>query len=136
MSARFLHQSKAMLPILLMLAGIVTDFNDSQLRKAFAPILVTLSEITIEVSESQPAKASSPISVTLSGMIVCEQPCINVLVVVSIIALQLSRLSYLGLPSATMILFNALQPTKALSPISVTFAGIIILFNEVQISKA
>ena len=56
-------------------------------------MLVTLLGIVTEVKEEQPEKALYPMLVTLLGIIVFRQPVISVLVEVSIIALQFSRLS-------------------------------------------
>ena len=84
---------KADSPIDITLFPIITEVKDEQLEKAYHSIDLTLSGITIEVKEVQPLKAESPIEVTLSGIIVEAQPKINLLVEVSIIALQLSLLS-------------------------------------------
>ena len=65
-----------------------------------------------------------------------EQPCIRVLVAVSIIALQLSRLSYIEFPSSTTILVNESQPANAASPMLVTFLGIKTLVNKEHLEKA
>ena len=54
------------------------------------------------------------------GITVLMQPTINELLAVSIMALQLLRESYFGLPLSTMMLSNLLQETKAQSPISET----------------
>jgi hypothetical protein len=58
-------------------------------------------------------------------------PIIKVLVAVSIIPLQLFRLSYTGLLLDTFI-FISLDPLNALLPILVTLPGIVIEVNEVQ----
>ena len=60
------------------------------------------------------------------------QPTIRLFVSVSIIALQPSRESYTGLPSATTILSSDTQPLKALGSISVTAWGIMILLTDAQ----
>ena len=54
-------------------------------------MLVTLLGIVIEVIPEQPLKAPKPIFEMVFGIIVVEQPAINVLDAVSIIALQLLR---------------------------------------------
>ena len=41
--SRFVHASKALVPILTTDPGIVMLFNDVQFEKAYAPISVTLS---------------------------------------------------------------------------------------------
>ena len=48
--------------------------------------------------------------VTDEGMVVVLQPAIRVLLVVSIIALQLSRESYFLLPASTLMLVKPVQP--------------------------
>ena len=100
------------------------------------PITVTKSGILTLLSEVQPRKALSLIFVTDSGIIVDPQPVIRVFVLVSIKALQPSRESYTGLPSATTILSSEVQPRKAPHPISVTDLGITTLSSEVQPLKA
>ena len=72
----------------------------------------------------QSRKASSHILVTLEGMIVFLQPAISVLVLVSMIALQLSRESYLGLCSCTIIVVKLEQPENADPSILVTHGDI------------
>ena len=74
---------------------------------------VTLLGIVTEVRPLQPEKALSPMDVTLLGMVVFLQPCINVLLAVSIMALQLSRESYFVLPLSTLMEAKPLQPQKA-----------------------
>ena len=59
--------------------------------------------MVIDVRPLQLLKAPPSIFVTLSGIIVVEHPAINLLVFVSIIALQLLRESYIALFSATTI---------------------------------
>jgi len=63
-------------------------------------------------------------------------PNINVFVAVSIIALQLSLLSYLGFKESTTILVKLEQLLKAESPIVVTLSGIVILVKFIQLLKA
>ena len=82
------------------------------------------------------AKARSAIFVTDSGIIVDLKPAIRVFVSVSIMALQPSRESYLGLSSATTILSSDAQPRKTVDISSVTNLGITMLLSEVQPSKA
>ena len=84
---------KARCPMLVTLLGIVIEVSPLQPKNALSPILVTLLGIAMVDNEEQPQKAAVPIVVTLLGMIVDLQLAIRVLVVVSIIALQLSRLS-------------------------------------------
>jgi uncharacterized membrane protein HdeD (DUF308 family) len=61
-----------------------------QINASF-PILVTLLGVVIEVRLLHQPNASLPMLVTLLGIIVDAHPAINVLLLVSIIALQLSR---------------------------------------------
>jgi len=71
--------------------------------------------------------------VTLLGITVFWQPVINVLVAVSIMALQPSRLSYTILPSATTIDVKAPQRLNATNPMLVTLLGIVTDFRPVQL---
>ena len=75
-----------------------------QALKALSPIIVTLLGIVTLVSPVHSRNAASPMLVTLLGIVVFWQPAINVFVAVSIIALQLSRLSYFVLPVSTVML--------------------------------
>ena len=70
------------------------------------------------------------IAVTVPGIIVVLQPAINVLLSVSIMALQLSRESYFGLPSSTWMDSILLQPPNAPLPIGVTDFG---MNNEIKL---
>ena len=87
-------------------------------------MLVTLLGIDIEVRPEQPKKALFPILATLLGIIVFLHPAIKVFVAVSIIALQLSRESYIELLSSTIIEVRPLQELNALLPMLVTLLGI------------
>ena len=107
------------------LPGMVREFRPMQPKKASSPIDVTLFGMVTEVSPLQSSKADSPMDVTLLGIIVSEHPFIKVLVAVSIMALQLSRESYFGLPLSTLIDVKPLQPKKASSPIDVTLPGMV-----------
>ena len=89
-------------------------------------MVVTLLGMTMDVRLLQPQKALSPIQVTLLGITVLLQPYTSVFVPVSIMALQLSRLSYVVFPSSTMISSNAEQSAKILFPKDVTLFGILI----------
>ena len=73
----------------------------------------------------QPLKADSPILATVEGIVVLLHPNTKVLLCVSIIALQLSRESYVELPSATEMDVRPVQPEKAEFPMLVTPFGII-----------
>ena len=74
------------------------------LQNAASPMLVTLLGISMLVRRVQFSNAPFPIHVTSFGITVFLQPVISVLLSVSIMALQPSRLSYTGLPSSTTIL--------------------------------
>ena len=74
--------------------------------------------------------------VTLLGMIVFWQPAINVFVVVSIIALQLLRLSYFVFPFSTTMEVTLLQPEKAYCPMLVTLLGMVMEVKLLQYKKA
>ena len=67
-----------------------------------------------------------PIFVIPSGIIVFLQPCINLFVDVSIIALQLLRESYVVLLLSTVIDVRPSQPRKGWSLIDVTLYGMLI----------
>ena len=69
-------------------------------------------------------------------MIVFWQPAINVFVVVSIIALQLLRLSYFVFPFSTTMEVKLQQEEKALSPMLVTLLGMVTEVKLVQEEKA
>ena len=88
-------------------------------------MLVTLLGMVTDVKPEQPEKAEEPMLVTLLGITVDLHPTINLFVSVSIIALQLSRESYLSLPLSTSIKVNPEQPEKAEEPMLVTLLGIV-----------
>ena len=67
--------------------------------------------------------------VTELGITVVWHPTINVLSAVRMMALQLLRLSYTGLPVSTTMVVRPEHPEKALLPIDVTELGIV---NEVS----
>jgi hypothetical protein len=69
-----------------------TAVRASHFSNALPPMVVTLLGIVIEV-RAHPEKAPSPMVVTPLGIVEFLQPIINVFELVSIKALQLSRLS-------------------------------------------
>ena len=71
----------------------------------------------------QASKARSPIEVTVLGMTVHLQPTINVLVEVSMMALQPSRESNFGLPLSTVMPDRPRLLKKASSTIVTTVLG-------------
>ena len=79
--------------MLVTLSGIEIEVRLVQSLKASFPMLVTLLGMDMETRLVQPPKAPFPIFIMLLGMIVVLQPVTNVLVLVSMIALQLLRLS-------------------------------------------
>ena len=107
------------------LSGIFMEVRLVQWVKTECSILFTLSGMFMEVRFLQLEKAELPMLVTLSGMIVVEHPTISLLLLVSIMALQPLRESYMVLPSATIMEVRLLQLEKALCPMFVTFLGMI-----------
>lgn len=91
-----------------------------QFSKARQSMEVTLLGMVIEVRLLHPWKAPVPMEITLFGITVFLQPNLNLFDAVTIIALQLSRESYIVLPLSTLMEVRPLQPSKALSPIVVT----------------
>ena len=73
--------------------------------------------------------------VTPLGITVVLQPCVSVFVAVSIIALQLLRLSYFILLLSTAIEVRLEQSENAPSPILVTLLGIVTEVRPVQPEK-
>ena len=88
---------------------MVTEVKSVQFQKAPMPIIFTPSGMVIVVSLLHSEKAFMPMDITLLGIRVLMHPLISVLVSVSIIALQLSRESYLGLSEDTAIDVRPLQ---------------------------
>ena len=84
----------------------------------------------------QPSNAEIPIEVTLLGIIVAEQPALRQLLLVSIMALQLSRESYVVLPSSTMMEVRLLQPEKAEPPMLATLSGMVMEVRLLQPENA
>ena len=84
-----------------------------QQEKALRPMVMTELGMIMLVSPLQSEKARSPIAVTELGIIVFWQPINKVLLVVWIMALQLLRESYFGLPLSTVMLVNPVQPQNA-----------------------
>ena len=105
-----LQNSKAPSPIDVTLLPMFTVVRPLQPLKAPSPIDVTLSGMVTDVKPRHPEKAEALIVVTLLGIFVFEHPFIKVLVAVSIMALQLSRESYLELSLLTLIEVKPLQP--------------------------
>ena len=96
--------------MLVTLLGIVTDVKPEQPEKALPPMVVTLLGIVTDVKPEQPEKALPPMVVTLLGMVVLLQPAMRVLVLVTMIALQLSREPYVAFPDSTIIEVKPEQP--------------------------
>ena len=87
-------------------------------------MLFTLLGMVTDVRSLQSARNNFPIDVTSLGITVFIQPCIRLLVAVSIIALQLLRESYFVFPLSTEIDVRLEQNPKGVSPIDVTLLGI------------
>ena len=121
--------------MLVTLLGMVIEVSEEQDSKAQFPILITLLGIVSEVRE-EPSKAANLILLTLLGIIVFLQPATNALVAVSIIALQLLRLSYFTLLVSTTIEVSEEQEEKAPSLILVTLLGMVSEVSEEQEEKA
>lgn len=79
----------------------------------------------IETKSLQLLNAPSPITVMVVGMIVFLHPTINSFCAVSIIALQLSRESYVVLPDSTTILVKPEVPANASFPMVLTEFGMV-----------
>ena len=118
------------------LLGMVTEVREEQPEKVTSPMLVTLLGMVTEVREEQPLKAKSPMLVTLLGIIVFLQPATRVLVAVSIIALQLLRLSYVALSSSTTIEVREAHPPRTSTPMLVTLLGMVTEVRDEQAAKA
>ena len=73
---------------------------------------------------------------TESGITVFWHPVIRLLLAVWIIALQLLRLSYIGLSFATVMEVNPLHPVKAFPPIEVTEFGMVMEVSPLHPRKA
>lgn len=104
--ASFEQRKKAFSPIAVTELGIVMDSSLEHPKKAHSPIVVTNSGIVMDIREQQPKNASSPIVVMVLGMMVRQQPAINLFVFVSMIALQSSLASYFLLFGATVRLVS------------------------------
>ena len=95
-----------------------------------------LSGILIDVKEEHPSNAEELISVTLSGIIVFWHPTIRLLFAVSMIALQLLRLSYLRFCGDTFMCFKDEQHENTLPSIVTILQGILIEVREEHPSNA
>ena len=104
---------------------MLTLSSDVQPEKALLPIEVTELGMEILVRDEQPEKALSPMEVTVFGMTLLLQPNIKVLLLVSMMALQLSLLSKTGLSVDTIMETREEQLPNALLPIVVTVWGIV-----------
>ena len=96
-------------PINVTELGMVMLVSPLQPQNASSPIDVTELGISMLVRPLKLSKAELPIAVTVLGIIVFSQPTIKVLDAVSIIALQLLRESYFGLPLSTTMLVRPVQ---------------------------
>ena len=89
--ARLEQSSNARSPMVVTELGMLMLVSPEQPENASSPMEVTELGMLMLVRLEQPENASSPMEVTELGMAVFMQPAINVLVAVSIIALQLLR---------------------------------------------
>ena len=115
----------AEIPIDVTELGMVTDVKPVQPLKVYPSIDVTPSGILRDVKPVQPENAASFIVVTVSGIVVVLHPEINALDAVSIMALQPSLESYMGLPSSTTIDVKLVQSSIVLFAIEVTELGMV-----------
>ena len=95
-------------------------------------MLVTLLGIVTDVMEVRPENAAYPMLVTLLGITVVLHPLIKVLDALSIIALQLSRESYVLFPLSTIIEVKLEQPTNAKPVMELTLLGMVTLVRPLQ----
>ena len=93
--------------------GMVILAKSLQSKNANSPIAVTVLGMLILVRLVRKLNAHSPMLMMELGIVVFMQPINNVLVAVSIIALQLSRESNTALPLATVMLVSPVQPLNA-----------------------
>lgn len=119
MEVRLLPE-KQPVPKLITELGIVMEVKLLQSEKQWSPTLVTELGMAMEVKLLQPEKQEAPRLVTEFGINVFLHPANNLLVEVSMIALQFSLESYTGLAVSTVICSRLLQPAKQLSPKRVT----------------
>jgi hypothetical protein len=117
---QLLRESYTVLPL-----STCIDTKSLHSSKALMPMKVTALGMVTEVRPSHSSKAISPIEVTLAGITVFLHPCINVLLAVSIIALQLFRESYFVFPLSTWIDSKLEQLEKEALPIYSTLAGML-----------
>lgn len=111
--------------MLFTLYGMLIDVRLEQSLNAHSPMLDTLSGMWKDVRPILPSKALFSMLVTLSGMTVFLHPTINLLVEVSMMALQLFRESYVVFPLSTAMDSSPSQPANAPSPMLVTLLGIL-----------
>ena len=136
MLSKLLHSVNANSPISVTLSGSVILVKPLQSENAYISISVTLSGSVILVKPLQPSKALSPICVTPEGTSVFLHPTINALLDFSIIALQLSLLSYTLLFSSTLMLSKLPQDENAPSPIFITLFGNVIFVKVLHSANA
>lgn len=125
MEEREVQAQKGLYPIFVTLSGMMTETKSLQPLKTVLPIVVTLLGIVIEDNSRHSLNASSPMAVTLLGISVFLQPATKQLLSVSIIALQLLRESYRGLPDTTLMTDRLLLPQKIAFAILETLLGMV-----------
>ena len=124
--------SKVLFSMIVKFWGNLTVVRFTQSENVFSSILVTVLGISMDMSPLHPLNARSTMAVTPLGTKLFLQPAISSLVAVSMIALQFSRLSYVGLPSSTMMLSSPLHSANAPFLIVVILLGILMLVSPVQ----
>ena len=109
---KLLQETNAQSPISETELPMVTLVRSPQRANAISPMVVTELGMLTLVRPLQEWNAILPMVVTEPGITEPLQPVINVLLAVSIMALQLSRESYFGLSLSTTMLVRLLQPTN------------------------
>ena len=129
---QYLNAGKPLEPIEVQFSALkLTSVKSEQPSNATSPIQVMELGIVIDV-KPEPWNAKRSIDVTELGIIVFLQPTIRVFLDVEIIALQLSRESYVILPLSTFTSDNPEQFPNAVLSINVTEFPIVTEVNPEQ----
>ena len=132
MDVKPLQNWKQPSPKLVTDSGMMTDVKPLQNSKQPLPKLVTDLGTVTDVKLKQREKQYSPKLVTELGIVLFLQPTISLFVAVSMIALQFSLESYIGLSAATIKLSRPLQLKKHFSPTLMTEFGMVIDVKPLQ----
>ena len=117
------HWKNAPAPMVFTEFGMVkSPVRLKQNEKAPSPMEVTDSGMSIEVRPVRPQNAFSPIEVTVLGITVLAHPVSSSLVLVTMMALQLSLESKTGFAGSTVMPLNS-QYLNELVPIDSTWLG-------------